>query len=134
METEQLEQNLDMAIFSQLLEMDHEEDRLTSSIAFYTFIERANNTIDDMEHALDIRQLISSAECLQNAALELGLYRVQESCQNIRRANTTIKEDAEVSNVRREADPIHAEDEIGRLRNSVACARSTIDYFYNYVA
>lgn len=79
----------------------------------------------------DIRQLISSAECLQNAALELGLYRVQESCQNIRRANTTIKEDAEVSNVRREADPIHAEDEIGRLRNSVACARSTIDYFYN---
>lgn len=56
MENDQLEaklkQTLDMTIFSQLLEMDYEENRKTSSKALYGFIERAEKAVDDMKHAL----------------------------------------------------------------------------------
>jgi hypothetical protein len=50
-ETE-LKQNIDMAIFSQLLETDYEENRVTSSITLYTFVERAEKAVDEMEQAL----------------------------------------------------------------------------------
>lgn len=42
----------DMAIFSQLLEMDEEEDRKISSTALYGFIERCEEKADIMEYAL----------------------------------------------------------------------------------
>lgn len=47
-----LKPSLDLTKFSQLLEMDHEESRMTSSTALYEFIERAEKTVDDMKHAL----------------------------------------------------------------------------------
>jgi hypothetical protein len=56
METKQFEtelkQNIDMAIFSRLLETDYEENRVTSSTTLYTFVERAKRTVDEMEKAL----------------------------------------------------------------------------------
>ncbi|KAJ5127853.1 hypothetical protein N7448_008632 [Penicillium atrosanguineum] len=47
-----LKRVLDMTVFSQLLEMDYEENRKTSSKALYGFIERADKIVEDMEHAL----------------------------------------------------------------------------------
>lgn len=47
-----LKEVIDMAIFSQLLEMDHGEDRDFSSSAVYGFLEAGENSIGDMVEAL----------------------------------------------------------------------------------
>jgi hypothetical protein len=56
MEIEQFEaklkQNLDMSIFSRLLEMDHEESRSISAKALFGFIEKADKTVNDIKDAL----------------------------------------------------------------------------------
>lgn len=41
-----------MAVFSQLLEMDEEEDRKISLTALYSFIEKGGEQVDVMEHYL----------------------------------------------------------------------------------
>lgn len=46
-----LKQVLDMTTFSQLLEMDEEQDRKISSILLYGFIERGKRTIDAIDQA-----------------------------------------------------------------------------------
>ncbi|KAJ5195489.1 uncharacterized protein N7498_008927 [Penicillium cinerascens] len=42
----------DLAVFSQLLEMDEEEDRKISSTSLYGFIESGEEKVDTMDHAL----------------------------------------------------------------------------------
>jgi osomolarity two-component system phosphorelay intermediate protein YPD1 len=42
----------DMAVFSQLLEMDEEEDRKNSSTALYSFIEKSEEQVDAIEYYL----------------------------------------------------------------------------------
>ncbi|OGE47238.1 hypothetical protein PENARI_c053G03049 [Penicillium arizonense] len=48
-----LKQVIDMAIFSQLLEMDDDEVREFSSSAVYEIIEAGENTVEDMDKALN---------------------------------------------------------------------------------
>ncbi|KAJ5318367.1 hypothetical protein N7476_004787 [Penicillium atrosanguineum] len=102
-----LKRILDMTVFSQLLEMDYEENRKTSSKALYGFIERADKIVEDMEHAL-----------------------IQESCENVTRAGTTISDPAEARE-----DPCLTviKDEINTLKDNVVSARTAIIYFYNTV-
>lgn len=49
---DKLKQVIDMAVFSQLLEMDDDERREFSSSAVYGFIDAAENTVEDMVEAL----------------------------------------------------------------------------------
>jgi osomolarity two-component system phosphorelay intermediate protein YPD1 len=47
-----LKEVLDMTVFSQILEMDEEEARESSSTALYGFLERGKEKVDFMEIAL----------------------------------------------------------------------------------
>jgi len=47
-----LKRNFDMVIFSQLLEMDHEENRMNSYITLYAYIAEATNAIYEMKRTL----------------------------------------------------------------------------------
>lgn len=47
-----IKRNFDMVIFSQLLEMDHEENRLNSYLTLYGHISKASHAIYEMRRAL----------------------------------------------------------------------------------
>mgnify|MGYP006868028292 CR=1 FL=1 len=47
-----LKQVIEMAVFSQMLEMDDHEERTFSSSALYGSIETSENTVEDMDEAL----------------------------------------------------------------------------------
>ncbi|KAJ6050165.1 hypothetical protein N7499_006310 [Penicillium canescens] len=116
-----LKEVFDMAVFSQLLEMDEEKDRKISSTALYSFIEKGEQQVDVMEYYL---------ESLQQCAAAMGFYKVHESCGNIRRASAMINRHSQVAETAQVDFLRFIKKEIGTLSDTVLYARATIDLFY----
>ncbi|KAE8370453.1 hypothetical protein BDV27DRAFT_61593 [Aspergillus caelatus] len=97
-----LKRNFDMVIFSQLLEMDHEVNRLNSYIRLYAYIAEATNVINKMKRALfnkDKPQLRSLCDDLQRKSEVLGMYRICESLENVRIESTKMDEEDRTKDV-----------------------------------
>ncbi|KAJ5976647.1 hypothetical protein N7481_010354 [Penicillium waksmanii] len=112
---------LDMTVFSQLLEMDEEEDRKSSSTALYGFIERGKEKVDYMEIAL---------ESLQQSAVVLGFRKFHKSCENIRQVGATMSIHGEVTEAIEMFRLSLIKKEIGNLNDSLRSARTAINSFY----
>lgn len=80
----------------------------------------------------DLLLLTSFGEYLQIGAMTLGFYKIQENCETIQVAVTTINY-AEVFHVNKELSLTHIQDEVDSLKDNVAFARTAVDYFYNAI-
>ncbi|KAJ5455025.1 hypothetical protein N7530_002365 [Penicillium desertorum] len=124
---------LDMTVFSQLLEMDEEEDRKSSSTALYGFIERGQEKVDYMEIALSKRDFVSlifKSESLQQCAAALGFRKFHESCENIERVGAMMSIHGEVAEAIEMFRLTLIKEEIGNLNDSLLSARTAINSFY----
>lgn len=65
--------------------------------------------------------------------MALGFYKIQASCENVKRAFTVISDPAELFEASKDFCFTPIEDEIGTLKDNVVSARTAIDYFYNAV-
>ncbi|KAF2099928.1 histidine containing phosphotransmitter protein [Rhizodiscina lignyota] len=78
---------VDQATFSQILEMDEDEDeREFSKSIVYDFFEQARSTFDKMDKALkekDLAQLSQLGHFLKGSSATLGLTKVKDSCEKI---------------------------------------------------
>ncbi|KAJ5240581.1 uncharacterized protein N7469_002172 [Penicillium citrinum] len=123
---------LDMTVFSQLLEMDEEEDRKSSSTALCGFIEGSQKKVNHMEISLpkrDFVSLIFKSESLQQCAEPLGFRKLHESCANIERVGAMMSIHGEVAEA---SDMFHLtliKEEIQNLNDSLLSARTAINSY-----
>jgi len=79
--------NVDLATFSQILEMDDDEaDRDFSKPLVFNFFEQAEETFGKMDTALankDLAELSSLGHFLKGSSATLGFLKVKDSCQVI---------------------------------------------------
>ncbi|KAJ9165256.1 Histidine-phosphotransfer domain, HPT domain-containing protein [Coniochaeta hoffmannii] len=79
--------NVDLATFSQILEMDDDEaDRDFSKPLVFNFFEQAEETFGKMDKALankDLAELSSLGHFLKGSSATLGFLKVKDSCQVI---------------------------------------------------
>ncbi|KAH8906983.1 histidine-phosphotransfer domain, HPT domain-containing protein [Coniochaeta sp. PMI_546] len=79
--------NVDLATFSQILEMDDDEaDRDFSKPLVFNFFEQAEETFGKMDTALankDLAELSSLGHFLKGSSATLGFIKVKDSCQVI---------------------------------------------------
>ncbi|OIW27413.1 histidine-phosphotransfer domain, HPT domain-containing protein [Coniochaeta ligniaria NRRL 30616] len=79
--------NVDVATFAQILEMDDDEaDRDFSKPLVFNFFEQAEETFGKMDTALankDLAELSSLGHFLKGSSATLGFIRVKDSCQVI---------------------------------------------------
>lgn len=82
-----LGEGVDMATFSQILEMDEsEEDRDFSGPLVFGFFEQAEETLTSMETALkekDLLELSKLGHFLKGSSATLGFNKVRDNCQII---------------------------------------------------
>lgn len=77
--------------------------------------------------------MLSFGKYLQNEAMTLGFYKIQENCENVIGAGKMTSDPAEVREVREDLCLTLIEDEIDTLKDNVVSARTVINYFYNEV-
>jgi len=80
--------NVDMATFEQILDMDDEEepDREFSRGIVFGFIEQAEQTFDKMDQALaekDLNELSSLGHFLKGSSATLGFTKIKDECERI---------------------------------------------------
>ncbi|EPQ27866.1 uncharacterized protein PFL1_04610 [Pseudozyma flocculosa PF-1] len=75
---------IDMDIFSQLLEMDDEEDREFSKSIVWNYFDQAENTFQKMDSALaskDLPELSTLGHFLKGSSAAVGVIKVRDSCE-----------------------------------------------------
>ncbi|KAI5197193.1 hypothetical protein E4T42_06764 [Aureobasidium subglaciale] len=79
--------NMDIATFEQILEMDDDEDeREFSRSIVFDFFQQADNTFDKMDENIeskDLAQLSALGHFLKGSSATLGLTKVKDSCEKI---------------------------------------------------
>lgn len=79
--------NVDMATFSQILEMDEDEaEREFSKPLVFNFFEQVEETFEKMDTALeekDLEELSSLGHFLKGSSATLGFNKIRDSCQVI---------------------------------------------------
>lgn len=84
---ESAEDYIDWSIFSQILEMDEDEDEHDfSSGIILNYFEQAETTFDQIQTALEqknLSELSSLGHFLKGSSAALGLTKVQNSCEKI---------------------------------------------------
>ncbi|KAF9772247.1 hypothetical protein IL306_010028 [Fusarium sp. DS 682] len=80
--------NIDMATFDQILEMDEPGDNEFSSSIVFGFFEQAEETFEQIKDALedsDLDKLSSLGHFLKGSSATLGLVKVRDGCEKIQR-------------------------------------------------
>ncbi|KAN0064391.1 Phosphorelay intermediate protein [Thecaphora frezii] len=75
---------IDMDIFSQLLEMDDEEDREFSKSIVWNYFDQAETTFQKMDSALaskDLPELSTLGHFLKGSSAAVGVIKVRDSCE-----------------------------------------------------
>lgn len=75
---------IDMDIFSQLLEMDDEEDREFSKSIVWNYFDQAESTFLKMDSALekeDLPELSTLGHFLKGSSAAVGVIKVRDSCE-----------------------------------------------------
>jgi hypothetical protein len=78
----------------------------------------------------DFISLVSVSESLQQRAAAMGLYKVHESCENIRRASAMMDRPGQVAEAAKVVFLSFIKEELGTLCDTVLHARTAIDLFY----
>ncbi|KAJ5277617.1 hypothetical protein N7524_003770 [Penicillium chrysogenum] len=128
-----LKQVIEMAVFSQMLEMDDHEERTFSSSALYGSIETSENTVEDMDEAFskgDLQHLVSLCDSLRRFASATGFYEVRECCGNLKERGVMSSGDGSASVGVEVFCLSRIKGGIGTLRDSICFARRAIDSFY----
>ncbi|KAF4336504.1 multistep phosphorelay regulator 1 [Fusarium beomiforme] len=80
--------NIDMATFEQILEMDEPGDSEFSSSIVFGFFDQAEETFENIKDALDegdLDKLSSLGHFLKGSSATLGLIKVRDGCEKIQR-------------------------------------------------
>ncbi|EKJ67726.1 hypothetical protein NXS19_007744 [Fusarium pseudograminearum] len=80
--------NIDMATFEQILEMDEPGDTEFSSSIVFGFFEQAEETFDQIKEALEneeLETLSSLGHFLKGSSATLGLIKIRDGCEAIQR-------------------------------------------------
>lgn len=75
-----------MDIFSQLLEMDDEDDREFSKSIVWNYFDQAETTFDEMDAALstqDLTELSTLGHFLKGSSAAVGVIKVRDSCEHM---------------------------------------------------
>ncbi|KAH8677382.1 hpt domain-containing protein [Xylariales sp. PMI_506] len=93
---------IDVVTFGQILEMDDsEDDREFSKSIVYGFFEQAEETFDNMDAALEeknLEELSRLGHFLKGSSATLGLTKVKDSCEKIQRYGKKENEDGSPEN------------------------------------
>lgn len=77
---------IDMDIFSQLLEMDDEDDREFSKSIVWNYFDQAITTFKEMDVALDTKnltELSTLGHFLKGSSAAVGVIKVRDSCEHM---------------------------------------------------
>ena len=77
---------IDMDIFSQLLEMDDEDDREFSKSIVWNYFDQAETTFKEMDTALDtqnLTELSTLGHFLKGSSAAVGVIKVRDSCEHM---------------------------------------------------
>ncbi|CBQ69578.1 related to YPD1-two-component phosphorelay intermediate [Sporisorium reilianum SRZ2] len=77
---------IDMDIFSQLLEMDDEDDREFSKSIVWNYFDQAITTFKEMDAALatnDLTELSTLGHFLKGSSAAVGVIKVRDSCEHM---------------------------------------------------
>ncbi|KAF8454567.1 osomolarity two-component system, phosphorelay intermediate protein YPD1, partial [Terfezia claveryi] len=77
---------IDLETFSQILDMDDDEEREFSKTIVFEFFEQAEKTIIDMREGLrmkDLGVLSSLGHFLKGSSATLGLIKIKNACEAI---------------------------------------------------
>ncbi|KAH6877264.1 putative histidine phosphotransferase HPT1p [Thelonectria olida] len=79
---------IDIGTFTQILEMDDDDEREFSSAIVFDFFTQAQETFDTMDDALrngELRKLSDLGHFLKGSSATLGLTKVRDGCEKIQR-------------------------------------------------
>ncbi len=77
---------IDMDIFTQLLEMDDEDDREFSKSIVWNYFDQAETTFDEMDAALssqNLGELSTLGHFLKGSSAAVGVIKVRDSCEHM---------------------------------------------------
>lgn len=77
---------IDMDIFTQLLEMDDEDDREFSKSIVWNYFDQAETTFKEMDAALstqDLTELSTLGHFLKGSSAAVGVIKVRDSCEHM---------------------------------------------------
>ncbi|KAJ1021112.1 hypothetical protein NDA16_003898 [Ustilago loliicola] len=77
---------IDMDIFTQLLEMDDEDDREFSKSIVWNYFDQAETTFQEMDAALstqDLTELSTLGHFLKGSSAAVGVIKVRDSCEHM---------------------------------------------------
>lgn len=77
---------IDMDIFTQLLEMDDEDDREFSKSIVWNYFDQAETTFKEMDSALstqDLTELSTLGHFLKGSSAAVGVIKVRDSCEHM---------------------------------------------------
>lgn len=97
---------IDMDIFTQLLEMDDEDDREFSKSIVWNYFDQAETTFNEMDAALstqDLTELSTLGHFLKGSSAAVGVIKVRDSCEHMQHYGKCHGEDGVSSLSKEEA-------------------------------
>ncbi|PWN51702.1 histidine-phosphotransfer domain, HPT domain-containing protein [Violaceomyces palustris] len=123
---------IDMDIFSQLLEMDDEEDREFSKSIVWNYFVQAETTFGDMDVALaskDLPELSRLGHFLKGSSAAVGVIKVRDSCECMQHYGKRHDEDG-ISELTEEVAMQKITDTLSEVKVQYKEAEKALKSFY----
>ncbi|SPO03397.1 related to multistep phosphorelay regulator 1 [Cephalotrichum gorgonifer] len=131
---EELQDDIDVTTFEQILEMDDEDDREFSRTLVFEFLTQGEETFAKIEKSIaekDLEALSHQGHYLKGSSATLGLVKIQASCEKIQRYG--LKENVDGSPEPDEALCLsRIVDTLKVLRVDFAGVKKAMKKIYNY--